>query len=196
VTDNRWLKEGVPRGASYDERFTRLEQSGVNVHGEADLVMSLTSPSGSVLDAGCGTGRVAIELAHRGVDTAGVDLDPAMLSEARAKAPELPWTQADLADPAFDLGRRFNLIVAAGNVMIFLTPGTEAAALAGLARHLDVGGQLVAGFQLPPSGALSLATYDRYCADAGLTLVDRYATWDRRPWTERDTYAVSVHQAP
>jgi SAM-dependent methyltransferase len=199
VTGNRWLEQNVNRGAGYDERFIRMEKSGVNVHGEADLVMSLLGTAGesappSVLDAGCGTGRVAIELARRGVDVTGVDLDPAMLNAARAKAPELPWDQVDLADPALELGRRFDLVVAAGNVMIFLAPGTEAAVVAGLARHLVPGGQLVAGFQLSPSGGLALPVYDGCCDEVGLALVDRWATWDCRPWTEPGDYAVSVHQ--
>jgi ubiquinone/menaquinone biosynthesis C-methylase UbiE len=50
-----------------------------------------------VLDAGCGTGRVAIELARRGIEIVGVDIDPGMLGSARRKAPELTWIEADLA---------------------------------------------------------------------------------------------------
>jgi SAM-dependent methyltransferase len=195
VAGNRWLEEGVQRGASYDDRFTRLRQSGVNVHGEADLVMTLLwePPSqSSVLDAGCGTGRVAIELAGRGVNVAGVDLDPSMLGAARAKAPDLSWTEADLADPALDLGVTFDLVVAAGNVMIFLAPGSEGAVVANLAMHLVAGGLLVAGFQLTAN--LALDDYDACCAAAGLALVERWSTWDRQPWKRVDNYAVSVHQ--
>ena len=51
-----------------------------------------------MLDAGCGTGRVAIELAHRGFSVVGIDSDAAMLHTARAKAPELSWIHADLVD--------------------------------------------------------------------------------------------------
>ncbi len=60
---------------------------GESVHGEADFVMRY-SPA-SVLDAGCGTGRVGIELAARGVEVVGVDLDEKMLNAARCKAPDL-----------------------------------------------------------------------------------------------------------
>ena len=42
-----------------------------------------------VLDAGCGTGRVAIELARRGIEVVGVDADPDMLERARRRAPQL-----------------------------------------------------------------------------------------------------------
>jgi len=86
---NRWLgSTDVPRGDDYDARFTALAQTGQDVHGEAHFIASLGVSS--VLDAGCGTGRVAIELARRGLDVVGVDLDAAMLAVARRKAPHLP----------------------------------------------------------------------------------------------------------
>ncbi|MGI9120650.1 MAG: class I SAM-dependent methyltransferase, partial [Acidimicrobiales bacterium] len=73
------------RGDDYDLRFTDRADAGLDVHGEADLVQAL-SPA-SVLDAGCGTGRVTIELARRGIAVVGVDVDAEMLATARAKAP-------------------------------------------------------------------------------------------------------------
>src|SRR5580692_5447883 len=141
---NRWLEAEALRGGAYDERFARLAAQGQNVHGEADLVASLGL--GSVLDAGSGTGRVAMELARRGHDVVGIDLDPQMLAVAREKAPDIVWQQGDLSE--VDLGRRFDGIVMAGNVMIFVTPGSEGAVVANLARHLADGGLLVAGFSL------------------------------------------------
>jgi hypothetical protein len=81
----------------------------------------------------------------------------------------------------------------AGNVMIFLTPGSEGAVLANMASHLEPGGLLVAGFQLGP-GKLSLARYDELAAAAGLVLAERFATWDRDPWVEGGGYAASVHR--
>jgi SAM-dependent methyltransferase len=176
----------------YEERFARLEASGASVHGEADFVAAL-HPS-SVLDAGCGTGRVAAELGRRGFDVCGADRDPAMLAVARERWPDLRWVQADLADPAFDLGRRFAVVVAAGNVMLFIDPGTEAAVVANLARHVEPGGALVAGFQLESRG-LSLARYDEVATEAHLTLVERYGTWEREPFVAGGGYAVSVHRA-
>ena len=53
----------------YDARWAAMAQAGENPHGEADLVHSLGP--GSVLDGGCGTGRVGIELARR-----ASELDP------------------------------------------------------------------------------------------------------------------------
>ena len=161
---NRWLGSAdVPRGDVYDARFTALEQSGQDVHGEAHFVAALGVSS--VLDAGCGTGRVAIELARREIDVVGVDLDATMLAVARHKAPHLAWYEGDLA--TIDLarpetsGRRylFDAIVLAGNVMIFLAPGSEATVVANLARHLTPGGALVAGPDLPGGGIDAGETY-------------------------------------
>ena len=170
--------------------------TGQDMHGEATFMEALGV--GSVLDGGCGTGRVAIELARRGLEVVGVDADPGMLSAARAKAPELEWVLADLSDftlPDVDGPgpRRFDAAVLAGNVMIFVVPGTEGAVLERIATHLHPGGLLVAGFQLL-AGRLDLGRYDEMAAAAGLTLSDRFATWDRDPWSPGGDYAVSVHR--
>jgi len=200
--NNPWLAGDGRRGTDYDRRWADLAAAGQDVHGEADLVESLLadptgpcqSSRGSVLDAGCGTGRVAGELADRGVDVVGIDLDPSMLQVAREKRPDLRWVAADLADPvAMALGRTFDLAVMAGNVMIFVTPGTEGQVVANVTALVDPGGLVVAGFSLRPGG-LDVDRYDRVAADAGLDLVDRWATWDRAPFTAGGDYAVSVHR--
>ena len=186
-----WSQDDPKRGQRYAERFDRLEASGASVHGEADFVAALHPAS--VLDAGCGTGRVGVELGRRGLDVCGVDRDPAMLAVARERSPEVGWFEADLAAPDLDLGRRFDVVVAAGNVMIFVDAGTEGAVVANLARHLEPGGALVAGFQLEPRG-LTLARYDEVASAAGLVLTHRFATWDRQPFAPGGAYAVSVHR--
>jgi SAM-dependent methyltransferase len=191
----RWNRTGAPRGEDYDARWRAMAESGQNIHGEADLVEELLTESGgrSVLDAGCGTGRVAIELAHRGFAVVGVDADPAMLVTARAKAPELTWIEADLSEPDFAGAQPVDLVLLAGNVMIFVEPGTEGRTLTNLAGRLTDGGLLVAGFALQPD-RLSLERYDELAEQAGLTPVARFATWDRQPFDSGD-YAVSVHRA-
>ena len=141
----------MPRGDAYDRRFEDLAASGMDMHGEAALVASLRARTGSVLDAGCGTGRVAIELSRRGHEVVGVDVDEAMLEAARAKAPDLTWVRGDLADPGLDLdGRTFDIVVMAGNVLIFVPPGTEGQVIDNAARWLRPGG-------LPRHGLLPTA---------------------------------------
>lgn len=144
----------------------------------------------SVLDAGCGTGRVAIELARHGVAVVGVDRDESMVSVARRRAPELHWVVSELH--ALALGRRFDVVVLAGNVPLFTPPGTEDDLVAGCGRHVAPGGALVAGFQL--GRGYDLSRYDQAAKGAGLVLAERYATWDADPWPGDGTYAVSVHR--
>lgn len=175
-------------GADYQRHFDELAAAGADVHGEADLVRSL-SPD-AVLDAGCGTGRVAIELARHGIDVVGVDLDPSMLAAAARSEPAIHWVQGDLA--SLDLGRRFDVVVMAGNVLRFTAPGTEPAVVAACASHLSPGGTLLAGFQLDER--YDLARYDAACAAAGLAGDGRWSTWDRQPF-DGGSYAVSAHRS-
>ena len=191
---NKWQRADVPRGDDYDARWRSLADAGDNIHGEADLVEALLGHYGgtTVLDAGCGTGRVAIELARRGVAVTGVDADAEMLTAARTKAPEICWWEADLSDPKGVPNGPFDLILLAGNVMIFVEPGTEHLVLTNLASQLGPGGVLVAGFSMCP-GQLTCADYDRLAAAAGLLPVARWATWDRQPFAGGD-YAVFVHR--
>ncbi len=172
---------------SYDARWARMAASGENPHGEADLVWAFR-PS-SVLDGGCGTGRVGIELARRGLAVVGVDADPDMIAAARSKAPELRWLAADLAD--LDHPERFDVVVLAGNVVPYVTAERRPAAIAACARHLAPGGRLIAGFQLQ-EGWPTIGDYDAWCAAAGLGPQDRWATWGRDPYAG-GAYAVSVH---
>jgi SAM-dependent methyltransferase len=190
----RWQDSNAPRGDSYDARWARLAATGAGVHGEADLVDTLLGELGgdSVLDAGCGTGRVAIELARRGRSVVGVDADPEMLDAARAKDAEIPWLLADLAELDAHVDQVFDVVLLAGNVMIFLDRGSEVRVLGQLAARLAPGGVLVAGFSIR-SNRLQLDAYDRMAEEVGLQLCDRWATWDREPFDHGD-YAVSVHR--
>ena len=187
----RWLRDPtVARGAAYDRRFEQLAASGADVHGEASLVADL-APGPKVLDAGCGTGRVAIELHQRGFEVTGTDVDPAMLEAARAKAPELRWHHADLVE--LDLADRFDVAVLAGNVLIFVTPGTEGDVVRQIAGHLVPGGLCIAGFTVR-RGGYHPAALDEAASGAGLELVARWSTWDRRAWSSGHDYQVSVHR--
>src|SRR4051812_1173936 len=147
---------GVPwEGDEYQERFDALARSGTDVHGEAGFVLSL-GPT-TVLDAGCGTGRVGIELDRRGVTVVGVGCGASMLATARRLGPAVRWVEAGMT--AVDLGEQFDVVVMAGNVPLFTPPGTQAALVAGGARPLRPGGPpglrvpLGGGVEVPQGGA-------------------------------------------
>ena len=185
---SRWLQEtGGDRGESYDERFRALAASGMDVHGEAAYVAALVPPGSRVLDAGCGTGRVGVELARRGYDVVGVDSDASMLAVARRADPSLEWRLEDLA--ALTDTSSYDLVVAAGNVMIFLEPGTGPAVVARLAGALRPGGLLVSGWR---TDELAVAEYDGWAAAAGLEPVARHATWQGAALTDDADWCVAV----
>lgn len=183
----------------YDERWQALAASGAEVHGEVNLVEALLREhgvEGAILDAGCGTGRVAVELARRGHQVTGIDLDPALLDAARAKDARPTWVTADLAALAPGVAPGpFAAVVAAGNVMIFVARGTERAVLANLAGRLGPGGLLIAGFQVR-AGRLGIEEHDGHCTAVGLEAVAHYATWDRDPLGAAPDYVVAVHRRP
>ncbi len=188
---SRWLQEtGGDRGEAYDEAFRALAASGMDVHGEAAYVAALVPPGARVLDAGCGTGRVGIELALRGYDVVGVDSDASMLDVARRTAPSLEWRLADLA--ALTDTSSYDLVVAAGNVMIFLEPGTGPSVVGRLAAALRPGGLLVSGWR---TDELAVADYDGWAAAAGLVPVARHATWQGAPMTDDAGWCVAVDRA-
>lgn len=188
----RWQETDAPRGDEYDARWADLANSGHGIHGEADLVDELLGGAARVLDAGCGTGRVAVELTRRGHSLVGVDADPDMLAAARAKEPGISWIHADLSDLGEHLHGTFDLAVLAGNVMIFLEPGSEGRVLTQLADRLVPNGLLVAGFTVRPD-RLPISRYDELAASVGFALEHRWASWSRESYAQGD-YAVSVHR--
>jgi SAM-dependent methyltransferase len=199
TNESRWAAAtGGGNGREYAARFADLAASGADVHGEATLCASLVPPGSRVLDAGCGTGRVAARLAELGYRCVGVDSDSSMLEQASAASTEVTWLLADLADLGDDVGT-FDLVVAAGNVIPLLAPGTEPEVVARLAGRLRPGGTLVAGFgldaaYLPLAAApFGLGEYDGWCAAAGLGLDQRLGTWDGGAYTGGG-YAVSIHR--
>jgi SAM-dependent methyltransferase len=200
----RWSDlAGSEPGESYAARIAAAAATGMDMHGEAALVERWLQRLGTgrrVLDAGCGTGRVAVRLADRGCDVVGVDLDRSMLQQARAANPDLDWRESDLARFRLrpDEGR-FDVVVCAGNVIPLLAPGTLAQVFDALADTVAPTGVLISGFGLDsahlPSGCPSpdLAEIERAAAASGLVEVERYASWQGEPYND-DGYIVLVHR--
>ena len=97
-----------------------------------------------VLDAGCGTGALAVALARRGADVVAIDLSPTLVDLARARAPadlgegstrmgSITFLSGDMLDPA--LGR-FDHAVAMDSLIHYRT-ADMAEAVAGLAARIE-----------------------------------------------------------
>lgn len=194
----RWVTD-TSEGHSewYIERFRKMAAEGADLAGEARLVDAMVPRHARVLDAGCGPGRVGAEVHARGHRVVGVDVDPALIDAARHDHPGPRWVVADLVEldlPAQGEDEPFDAAVLAGNVMVFLAPGTEAEVLRRVGDHVRADGFVVVGFHVDRN--LALHDFDRYVAEAGLVIEHRFATWDLRAWHDRADFAVTVLRHP
>ncbi len=190
-TSTRWFTERSERQRrEYAERFVRIAAEGADIDGEARLIDAMASPGSTILDAGCGTGRITHALGLRGHRVTGVDADPILVDAGREQHPDADLRVLDLVDLTPEVGGPFDLVVCTGNVMPFVQPGTEQSIVAAMAGVLAPGGRAVFGFHL--DRAYALADLDRHAASAGWTLEHRFGTWNLDPFTADSDWAVSV----
>ena len=184
----------------YAERFRAMAARGDDVHGEATFVTELVDPPARVLDAGCGTGRVAIRLAELGYDVVGVDLDACMLARPARRRRTSTGGSATSRSSTPASSSTSSWSRATPSRCWSRTPSRSAATH--LAEQLDESGLLVCGFGLDaahlPGGCpvTPLADVDAAFEAAGLEPVDRFSTWDRAPYDENAGYVVTVHRPP
>ncbi|HBK61047.1 MAG TPA: hypothetical protein DDZ84_09680 [Firmicutes bacterium] len=126
---------------------------------DADLQMYLglaREYGDPLLELGCGTGRLLIPLAAAGHEITGVDLSRDMLArcqekldiEGEAARRHVTLVQADIR--RFELGRKFNLIMAACNTILHCTATPDLLAVFAKAReHLADDGVFVVDFCIP-----------------------------------------------
>jgi SAM-dependent methyltransferase len=98
---------------------------------------------GEVLDVGCGSGRVTLDLARRGHAVTGLDRDPELLAALRERAGDLPVTAVEADAREFALDKRFALAVVPMQTVQLLggAPG-RARFFAAARSHLEPGALL------------------------------------------------------
>lgn len=195
----RWELAGEDN-RGYGRTFARLVESGEDVDGEARLADALVRRGARVLDVGSGMGRVAAALAARGHDVVAVEPDPALVEQSRRTYPDLEVLHADVLAVDADLlaraGRptQFDLVVAVGNVMVFLAPETEHAVLTRIRDLLAPGGRVLVGFH-PVEGPATSRDWspEEFAGDVeecGLRVDLRLGSYELHP--PRDDYTVWV----
>jgi 2-polyprenyl-3-methyl-5-hydroxy-6-metoxy-1,4-benzoquinol methylase len=190
----RWFTEfGDDHAQWYIERFRRMAAEGDDLAGEARFLDALLTRGSRVLDAGCGTGRLSGALQARGHEVVGVDIDPALIEAAEADHPGPHYVVADLSELALDQDP-FDAALLAGNVLVFVAPGSEQTVLRRVADQVRPDGVVVTGFATDRE--YQLDAFDRDCVHAGLVLEHRFATWDLRPWRHDAPWAVTVLRRP
>jgi SAM-dependent methyltransferase len=108
---------------------------------DADLSLWEELAEGSVLDLGCGAGRVALHLARRGYAVTGLDLEPALTTALNERGRELP-AFAETGDARdFELKSEFDVVLAPMQLLqLFDGPEQRIACLRCIAAHLTPSG--------------------------------------------------------
>ena len=196
--------EGVLASEASDRRRHAVIWHDVECGGyEGDLELwreLAGSAEGPILDLGCGTGRVALDLARHGHRLQGLDLDPELVAafNERAAAAGLP-AEAIAGDARdFALEREFALVLAPMQLIQVLDgPAERLACLRCAARHLRPGGSvavaIVDGFpdELTDEAPLPSPTPAR--STAGSTPACR---WTRRSTRARSSSAACARPSP
>ena len=105
----------------------------------------------TVLELGCGTGRVAVPLAQSGLRVTGVDINAAMLAIAKRRMGARKGLTLKRGDMCrLDLKQTFALVtVPLGGVQHLASVEAFADAIATIARHLAPGGVAVVDIEAP-----------------------------------------------
>jgi SAM-dependent methyltransferase len=107
---------------------------------------------GSVLELGCGSGRVLLPLADAGYSVTGMDIDGGMLDLLRENLPDGLQPRVNLVQTdftRFELGEKFRLVILPCNTYSTLDAQQRQALLACVTRHLERDGLFVTGLPNP-----------------------------------------------
>jgi len=119
---------------NYRQNYSFVWQSGRELLGLLD-----PRPGERILDVGCGIGQLTSEIAQAGAEVLGIDLSPAMIAEARATFPVLPFEIQDVR--ALPFREEFDAVFS-NAVLHWVQPAEEAAR--SIAAALKPGGRFVA----------------------------------------------------
>jgi SAM-dependent methyltransferase len=129
----------------------------------------------TVLDLGCGTGRLLAELHDHGIPGTGIDLQPHLITWARSTHPQLGLHVGDLRTAR--LGTTFDLVTCVGNTLSYLHTDTELAATFDTIRAHSHPGTLLAIATLTGAGR-DVHGHSEITTSLGTASVTTESTWD------------------
>lgn len=129
----------------FDEDYTQAWSAAESLADTSELIDQIVTlldlpPGAAVLDVGCGFGRIAGPLHHRGYGVTGIDIAPAQLQLAKEQHPGPVYVEADMRRPHGVFDAVLNLYSTFG---YFADPREDRAALDAWARSLRPGGVLL-----------------------------------------------------
>ena len=150
-----------PRVAARYDRVTRsLPVVTDDIPFYVTLAQEAALHGQSVLELGCGTGRVTIPMAQTGARVTGLDNAGPMLEVARRKAADagvdVAWVEGDMA--SFSLEQRFGLVaIPFRSFLMLLTTELQKSCLACVGEHLLDGGRLALNFFNPDPAIVAMS---------------------------------------
>ena len=151
IFENNFEKYKSPE--KYDEMYGNYQDDLLYI---LEYVSETEKP---IIELACGTGRLAIPMAKRGLNMVGIDLHDGMLSRAKQKAAReqvnIIFEQQDCTE--LDLDYKSPLIFMTGNsFQHFLTNESQDALLHSVKKHLLPNGQFIFDTRNPNIAELSV----------------------------------------
>ena len=172
VDDDGYFDERI--AASYDESNAEDFEPSV-VAPVVDFLVEHAG-GGRVLELGIGTGRIALPLAHRGVQVHGIDLSKAMAAKLRAKpgGEKVGVTIGDFATTAVDGSFALAYLVC-NTIMNLTTQAAQVACFRNVAAHLEPGGCFVIQVMIPELRRLPPGeTFHVFTGEENSWVIDEY----------------------
>jgi SAM-dependent methyltransferase len=129
----------------------------------------------TVLDLGCGTGRLLAELDDHGMTGTGIDLQPSLIAWARLAHPRPLLSVGDLRTTR--LGTTFDLVICVGNTLSYLHTEAELAAAFDTISTHSHRGTLVALATLTGTGR-DAHVHSESCTSLGAATVTTTSAWN------------------
>jgi SAM-dependent methyltransferase len=176
------------------EEALALHQRGAQ---DLGLWQFLAQQAGSVLELGCGSGRVLLPLLEMGLDAVGLEKDPELHALGLEKLGALVGDEGverlvlgDLC--SFELGREFDLVIVPFNTYCLVSDAELKDSLASVAAHLRPGGTLFVEAQMWPNSQVCEFPWKQTASESALPVGAQTAVFSERALQENSGAPLRV----